>query len=90
MILHILLAIFVICIFILSISPLELVRIEKIGYDSLFQGEKPLLDRVIEHEVNKYSLGSIKKAYSYLGWKPNQNIEKLMIETMKQNMEIIK
>lgn len=60
------------------------------GYDKIYAGRKPLLDEVVVREVNKYSLGSIKKTYNYLGWKPNQNIEKLMIETMKQNMEIIK
>lgn len=60
------------------------------GYDIIFDGAKPLQDKVVVHEVNKYSLGSIQKAYNYLGWKPNQNIEELMIETMKRNMEIIK
>lgn len=60
------------------------------GYDKIYSGQKPILDEVVVREVNKYSLGSIKKAYNYLGWKPNQNIEELMIDTMKKNMEIIK
>ena len=59
------------------------------GYDEIYAGQKPILDEVIVREVNKYSLGSIKKAYDYLGWQPNRNIEELMIQTMKQNMEII-
>ena len=60
------------------------------GYDNIFDGEKPLLDEVVIREVNKYSLGSIEKAYLQLDWQPNRNIEELMIQTMKQNMEIIK
>ena len=60
------------------------------GYDIIFDGEKPLLDEVVVREVNKYSLGSINKARQYLRWLPNRNIQKLMVETMKQNMEIIK
>jgi UDP-glucose 4-epimerase len=60
------------------------------GYDVIFDGQQPLLDEVVVREVNKYSLGSIQKAYEYLGWQPNRNIEQLMIETMRQNMEIIK
>jgi nucleoside-diphosphate-sugar epimerase len=59
------------------------------GYKVIFDGEKPLLNEVVEREVNKYSLGSIEKAKN-LGWEPNRNIEQLMIETMKQNMERIK
>lgn len=59
------------------------------GYDIIFEGNKPLLDKVVVHEVNKYSLGSIQKAKNYLGWTPNRDMEQLMIETMKQNMEII-
>ena len=56
----------------------------------LFDGEKPLLDEVVIREVNKYSLGSIEKAYAQLNWQPNRNIEELMIRTMKENMELIK
>ena len=60
------------------------------GYDIIFDGQKPLMDEVIVREVNKYSLGSIDKARQYLRWMPNRNIQKLMVQTMKQNMEIIK
>lgn len=60
------------------------------GYDKIYAGAKPLLDEIVVKEVNKYSLGSIGKAKSHLNWQPNQNIEQLMIDTMKQNMEIIK
>lgn len=59
------------------------------GYDNIFKGKKPLLEEVVIKEVNKYSLGSIDQAYNLLGWKPNRNIEELMIDTMKKNMEII-
>jgi UDP-glucose 4-epimerase len=60
------------------------------GYDKIYSGQKPILDEIVIKEVNKYSLGSINKAKSHLKWEPNQDIEKLMIETMKRNMEIIK
>lgn len=59
------------------------------GYDKIYAGKKPILDKIVVKEVNKYSLGSIGKAKTYLKWEPNQNIEQLMIDTMKQNMEII-
>ena len=58
------------------------------GYKVIFDGAKPLLDEVVVREVTKYSLGSIEKA-KHLGWEPNRNIEELMIQTMKQNMERI-
>lgn len=60
------------------------------GYKNIFDGAKPLLNEVVIREVNKYSLGSIEEAKRYLNWEPNRNIEELMIQTMKQNMEIIK
>lgn len=43
----------------------------------------------IDREVNKFSLGSCSKAMWELGWKPNKDIQKLMVETMKQNYELI-
>jgi nucleoside-diphosphate-sugar epimerase len=59
------------------------------NYDSIHQGKNHLLQHVIENEVNKYSLGSCKKAEDVLGWKPNRDIESLMVETMRENYIII-
>lgn len=58
------------------------------GYDKLYGGAKPIQDFVIENEVKKFSLGCTKKAEQLLNWKPNKDIESLMIETMKQNYEL--
>jgi nucleoside-diphosphate-sugar epimerase len=57
------------------------------GYPELKLG-KPLQDFVLEHEVNKFSLGSRIKAKRLLGWKPNLHIEELMIDTMRKNYEL--
>jgi len=58
------------------------------NYISLYEG-LPLSESVIEKEVNKFALGSFCNAFLATGWRPNQNIEKLMIETMRQNYELI-
>jgi nucleoside-diphosphate-sugar epimerase len=58
------------------------------GYDELYKGVNPILDFVIEHEVKKFSLGCTKKSEQLLEWKPNKNIESLMIESMKENYEL--
>lgn len=58
------------------------------GYDELYGGAKPIQDFVIENEVKKFSLGCTKKAEELLNWKPNKDIESLMIESMKQNYEL--
>jgi nucleoside-diphosphate-sugar epimerase len=57
------------------------------GYPILKEG-KPLQDFVLEHEVNKFSLGSRSKAEKMLDWKPNLHIEELMIDTMRKNYEL--
>jgi GDP-D-mannose dehydratase len=57
------------------------------GYPELKLG-KPLQDFVLEHEVNKFSLGSRSKAEKMLDWKPNLHIEELMIDTMRKNYEL--
>lgn len=57
------------------------------GYPILKQG-KPLQDWVMEHEVNKFSLGSYEKANILLNWKPNVDIENLIIDTMRKNYEL--
>jgi nucleoside-diphosphate-sugar epimerase len=54
------------------------------GYKDIHKGPKPLLPKVIDKEVNKYALGTFFKAKKILGWNPNTDIEKLMIETFKQ------
>jgi nucleoside-diphosphate-sugar epimerase len=57
------------------------------NYSILKEG-KPLKDSVLEHEVNKFSLGSRIKAEKLLSWKPNLHIEELMIDTMRKNYEL--
>lgn len=57
------------------------------GYPILKEGT-PLKDSVLEHEVNKFSLGSRIKAQKLLGWAPNLHIEELMIDTMRKNYEL--
>lgn len=58
------------------------------NYDSLYEGVKPIQDFVIENEVKKFSLGCTRKSEQILNWKPNKDIESLMIESMKQNYEL--
>lgn len=57
------------------------------AYDSLYEGAKPIQDFVVENEVKKFCLGSTQKAEKLLNWKPNKDIETLMIQSMKENYE---
>jgi len=57
-------------------------------YDVIYQG-KPLLNRVLEREVTKFSLGSVSKSAKLLDWHPNTKIKELMIDTMRKNYELI-
>ena len=57
------------------------------GYPILKEGT-PLQDWVLAHEVNKFSLGSWEKASNFLNWLANDNIEELMIDTMRKNYEL--
>jgi len=54
------------------------------SYDRLSVGARPLLDDVLEREVNKFALGSFEHAATTIGWYPNINIKSLMISTMRQ------
>lgn len=56
-------------------------------YNVLHDGNKPLQRCVIEHEVNKYALGSYHMAHKLIGWQPNCDIKSLMIDTMRKNYE---
>lgn len=58
------------------------------NYEDLYVGVNSIQDFVIENEVKKFSLGSTKKSEELLNWKPNKDIESLMIESMKQNYEL--
>jgi UDP-glucose 4-epimerase len=58
------------------------------NYDILYKGKKPLLDEVLVREVNKFALGSFRKANQIIGWHPNTDIENLMIDTMRKNYEL--
>ena len=57
------------------------------GYPILKEG-KPLQDFVLEHEVNKFSLGSVEKAANFLNFCARYDIEELMIDTMRKNYEL--
>lgn len=57
------------------------------NYEILYKGVYPLEDGVVAREVNKYAVGSFERAEYCTGWKPNRNIEELMIDTMRKNYE---
>jgi len=57
------------------------------NYDNLFRGSFPFKKQILEKEVNKYSLGSLRKSSDIMNWNPNVNIESLMIKTMRENFE---
>jgi nucleoside-diphosphate-sugar epimerase len=44
-------------------------------YPGLFSGSYPLPKKLIEKEVNKYTLGSAEKALRILGWKAQMPME---------------
>jgi len=58
------------------------------NYKILYKGDYPLQDDVVDREVNKLAVGSYERAETRLGWKPNTNIEELMIDTMRKNYEL--
>jgi nucleoside-diphosphate-sugar epimerase len=60
------------------------------NYETLHTGRCPLSKETIVKEVNKFALGNPEKAIEQLGWKPNTNIEELMIDTMQKNLVRIK
>jgi nucleoside-diphosphate-sugar epimerase len=60
------------------------------NYESLHTGKCPLSKETIVREVNKFALGDPSKSIKQLGWKPNTNIEELMIDTMQKNLVRIK
>jgi len=57
-------------------------------YNELHAGEKPIKKTVLEHEVNKFALGSNDLAKQIIGWEPNKNISELMVDTMRKNYEL--
>ena len=57
-------------------------------YNELHSGEKPIKKTVLEHEVNKFALGSNELAKQVIGWEPNKNISELMVDTMRKNYEL--
>lgn len=59
-----------------------------LDYNELHTGLKPIKKSVLEHEVNKFALGSNELAKQTIGWQPNTNIEELMIQTMRKNYEL--
>jgi nucleoside-diphosphate-sugar epimerase len=54
------------------------------SYPELFEGPFPLKKKVVERETNKGSLGNNMIARSTLGWTPNINIRKIIIEIVKK------
>lgn len=54
------------------------------SYARLSAGARPLLDSVLDREVNKFALGSYEHTYKTIGWQPNTDIKSLMIDTMRE------
>jgi UDP-glucose 4-epimerase len=52
-------------------------------YPSLFEGNYPLPESLIEKEVNKFTLGNADKAFQILGWKAEVSLEEGMDITAK-------
>jgi UDP-glucose 4-epimerase len=52
-------------------------------YPSLFEGNYPLPESLIEKEVNKFTLGNADKAFQILGWKSEVSMEEGMNITAK-------
>jgi len=57
-------------------------------YPSLFEGNYPLPESLIEKEVNKYTLGNAGKALEMLGWKAEVSMEAGMDLTARYAMKI--
>lgn len=57
------------------------------GYDKIFNGRYILNSKILEKEVNKFSLGCFQKSEKIINWKPNTNIKELMMKTMRENYE---
>jgi nucleoside-diphosphate-sugar epimerase len=53
-------------------------------YPKLFEGKLSLDKNIVEKETNKFSLGNNSKAKRILNWNPNENLESLIKDTVKQ------
>jgi len=53
-------------------------------YPKLFEGKLSLDKNIVEKETNKFSLGNNSKAKRVLNWNPNENLESLIKDTVKQ------
>jgi nucleoside-diphosphate-sugar epimerase len=53
-------------------------------YPKLFEGALSLDKEIVEKETNKFSLGDNSKAKKILNWKPNEDLESLIKETVKK------
>jgi len=53
-------------------------------YPKLFEGKLSLDKNIVEKETNKFSLGNNAKAKRILNWNPNENLESLIKDTVKQ------
>jgi len=53
-------------------------------YPKLFEGKLSLDKNIVEKETNKFSLGNNSKAKKVLNWNPNENLESLIKDTVKQ------
>lgn len=51
-------------------------------YPEIFKGNYPFKEKLLEKEVNKYTLASIKKAKEMLGWSPKVNLEEGLKKTI--------
>ena len=52
-------------------------------YPLLFKGQKPIKSSILEHEVNKRTVGSYAKAEKLLGWKPQVTMEEGLNQMVK-------
>jgi nucleoside-diphosphate-sugar epimerase len=55
----------------------------------LFSGEMPILEKNIEKEVCKYSLGDNTQAYNDFQWKPIVSIEEGLIRTIEYTIHVL-
>jgi nucleoside-diphosphate-sugar epimerase len=54
------------------------------SHPQLFETHYPLNKNIVEKEANKFSLGSYKKAYNILNWKPNTDLKTLIKNVVKE------
>ena len=59
------------------------------NYPQLYEGEYRISDRILEHEVNKFSQSDNTKAKLLLNWEPKVNIVEGLSRTIKSTIEFL-